>query len=526
MSNFDFEKENPEFLAVLEAVSIEKGLKKDVVNKAVESAFVSALNEYYKGSYNPSVVINRNTGAVSVFKKVLVVKDVQDSHKEISESEALKISNENTLGSEILLPLRVSGFSSNIIRHIGHLMGKEIVAQEKEVEYAHFLKLKGFLVNCTVKKVFYGGCLVSIDKFEAFIKKNDMLQFEFEKIKPGQRLEALVYEIKRDDVKPQALLTRSSPEFLFELLKQAIPEVMDETIQVKAISRDAGSRAKIALFSKDPTINPILLFASPTYMRKLNGISRDLGNEKIDIVEWNEDPGIFLVNSLKSQVGKERDPKYDNSRDQRERSPAKQINILNVTVDYDNKNIEVIVDAEHISLAIGRKGQNVRLLSKLLGWPIHFVTQEENSQNKFDQITTKASTLVDELNVDETIAQLLVIEGLDTTEKISQSSLKNIAKIEGFDDEVAKLIQDRALYFIEETKKAEDKVLEESKLKAMKLAKEIHISEEVALEFIKVGIEDAEKLGEYSVDEILEDLHLTTLDSNVISESIMKARGF
>ncbi len=533
MSNFIFDKENPEFLAVLEAVAIEKGLKKDVINKAVESALETALFEYFKGLYDVSVKI-KNNGAVSAFKKVKVVENVFNIYKEITLQEGKLLDENAKIGEELLAHLPVSGFSSNIIRNIGFLINKEMVKREKESEFSHFQKLKGFIISGVVKKVYFGGLLVVIDKYEAFLAKNQMLPTEFEKVRPGDRLEALVYEVERSDAKPQALLTRTSEEFLYELLKQAIPEIMDETIQVKAISRDAGSKSKVAVFSKDPTIKSDLIFIS-TYGRQIRRISKDLCGERIDIIEWNEDPAIFLMNALNKNIEDQRRVEHYKKtlgkKDGEEAleftaKEAELMKVVNIMVDYENKNLDVVMNEKGISFAIGRRGQNVRLLTKLIGWSIHFITQEESSQKKFDEISNKANTLVSDLNIDEMVAQLLVIEKLDSVEKIAKSSIEEIANIEGFDEEVAESIIERASFVCEEKAKLEEQKRNQQEQKAEKLSKEIGLDIKTALQFVMVGIEDKSTLSDLSVDEIIEDYKLTSLDEYVISNAIMKARGF
>ncbi len=537
MSNFVFDKENPEFLAVLEAVALEKGLKKDVINKAVESALETALMEYFTGLYDVSVKIKSN-GAVSAFKKVKVVENVSDIYREISLDEAKVFDKDSTLGAEILMPLSVSGFSSHIIRNIGFLINKEMIKREKEAEFNYFQKLKGFIISGVVKKVYFGGLLIVMDKYEAFLAKNQMLPTEFEKVRPGDRLEALVYEVERNDAKPQAVLTRTSEEFLYELLKQAIPEIMDETIQIKAIARDAGSKSKVAVFSKDPTIKPDLVFIS-TYGRQIRRISKDLCGERIDIIEWNEDPAIFLMNALNKSIEDQRRAEHqrksfnkrlgeekDDDFKEIDSKDAELMKVVNIMVDYENKNLDVVMNEKGISFAIGRKGQNVRLLTKLLGWSIHFITKEESSQKKFEEISSKANTLVSELNIDEMVAQLLVIEKLDTVEKIAKASIEEIASIEGFDEEIAESILERALHTNEEKKKADVEKHAQQEKKADKLAKDLGITLEVALQFITAGIENKSMIAELSVDEVVEDYKLTSLDANLISNIIMKARGF
>jgi N utilization substance protein A len=513
VSSFIFEKENPELLAVIEAISVEKSLKKDVINKAIESAFETSLIEYFHNLYNVSVKI-KNSGAVTVSKKMFVVPVATNIYNQIDLETAKKQDVNATLDSEILLPLEVTGFSSNIIRNIGFLISKEIVKREKESEYSYFQKLKGFIISGVVKKVYFGGLLIGIDKYEAFLSKNQMLPTEFEKTRAGDRLEALLYEVEQSDVKPQAILTRTSETFLFELLRQAIPEILDETVQVKSIARDPGSRAKISVASKDPTLDAVMLCVS-TYGRKIRSISKELCGERIDIIEWNEDPGVFLMNALKMKASAER-----------EKVASKPINISNISVDYENKNLDVIVSEEDISLAIGRKGQNVRLLTKLIGWSIHLVTQEENSQKKFDEITKKANILTGELNIDEMVAQLLVIEKLDTSEKIANATLEEIASIEGFDEEIAESIKERALIALTDKEKLETEKQKMFKSEAGIISKETGIPEDIALEFTKVGIKNKTMLSELSVDEVIEDYKLEALDFTTISDSIMKARGF
>jgi transcription termination/antitermination protein NusA len=519
VSNLIFDKENPEFSAVLESVAAEKGLKKDVINKALESALEIALQEYFNNLYNVVVKV-KNNGMISAFKKMRIVEDVVNSYQEINLKEAQKFEDAVELNSEITLPLEVTGFSANLIRNIGFLINKEIVKREKESEFQYFQKLKGFIINGVVKKVYFGGLLVVIDKYEAFLSKNQMLPTEFEKIKPGDRLDALVYDLERNDNKPQALLTRTSDTFLLELLKQAIPEILDDTVQVKSIARDPGSRSKISVFSKETSINPVLLCIS-TYGRKIRSISRELCGERIDIVEWNEDPAIFMINALKTKLGEGRKD-FANE----DKSYTKTINVINIMVDYENKSLDVVVAEDDISFAIGRRGQNVRLLTKLIGWAIHFITKEESSQKKFEEVGNKANALMNALNIDEMISQLLVIEGLDSIEKLADASISDISSIEGFDEEIATHIQERAIIAIQEKQEQEDKKNSQIELKANKLAKEIGMSLENAINFVRSGIETKSILSDLSVDEVLEDYKVTGMEKDEISNAILKARGF
>lgn len=517
MSSFVFDRENPEFLAVLEAISLEKGLKKDVVNKAVETALETTLIEYFKNLYNITVKIKSN-GAVCAYKRLKIVESATDAYKEISKQDASKYEASSIHNDEVHEPLSVTGFSSNIIRNIGFLINKEIIKREKETEFNYFQKLKGFIINGTVKKVYFSGLLIGIDKYEAFLAKNQMMQTEFENIKQGDKLEAIIYDVEKSDVKPQALLSRTSDTFLFELLKQAIPEIADGVIEIKSIARDAGSKAKVAVVSKDPTVDPSVLCVV-TYGRKIRSISKALARERIEIVNWDEDPAVFLMNALKSTMP-EISSKFEKEQPKRRSS----INVLNITVDYENKSLNVIIEEGDISFAIGRKGQNVRLLTKLIGWPIHFVTTEEDSQKKFDEVIQKADLLTKALDLSDGVSQMLVIEDLDTIEKIAIAPDSKLASLEGFDEEIAIEIKERAKAFLADKEQKELQKLAKYKEEASKLAKDVGLLEDVALEFTTKGINSKSLLADLSTDEAIED-YKVNLSDEIISNSIMKARG-
>lgn len=517
MSNFIFDKENSDFLENLELLSKGKDLKKDVINKAVETAMETALTEYFKNLYDVIVKIKSN-GAISAYKKLKIVSHVTDIYKEIAKEEVKELDASLVHNDEVHMPISITQFSASTIKKIKYLIYGAILQAEKEAEFNYFKKLKGFIINGVVKKIYnQGGFLIGIDKYEAFLPRSQAIATE--DITQGDKIEAIIGDVERNDVKPQALLSRTSEEFLFELLKQAIPEIADGVIEIKAIARDAGSRSKVAVLSKDPTVNAAVLCVV-TYGRKIRAISKSLARERIEIINWDEDPAVFLMNALKSTM-----PEISSKFEKEQTKKIKPINILNITIDYEDKSLDVIIDEADISFAIGRKGQNVRLLSKLIGWPIHFVTTEEDSQNKFDEVISKAESLAKQLDLSEGVAQMLVIEDMDTIEKIVEAPISKLTSLEGFDTEIASEIKERAKVFFLEKQEKELKILEEHKKNSAKLAKDIGITEVVAFEFVKKGINNKSLLADLSNDEAIEDYKVELLP-DVISNAIMKARGF
>ena len=514
---FIFDKENSDFLENLELLSKGKDLKKDVINKAVETAIETALVEYFKNLYDIAVKIKSN-GAISAYKKLKIVSELTDAYKEITQEDASKLDASYIHNDEVHLPLSITKFSASTIKKIKYLIYGAILQAEKEAEFSYFKKLKGFIINGVVKKIYnQGGFLIGIDKYEAFLPRNQAIQTE--DIAQGDKIEAIIADVERNDVKPQALLSRTSEEFLFELLKQAIPEIADGLIEIKAIARDGGSRSKVAVLSKDPTVNAAVLCVV-TYGRKIRAISKSLARERIEIINWDEDPAVFLMNALKSTM-----PEISSKFEKEQTKKIKPINVLNITIDYENKSLDVIIDEADISFAIGRKGQNVRLLSKLIGWPIHFVTTEEDSQNKFDEVINKAEVLSKALDLSEGVSQMLAIEDLDTVEKIVESEISKLSSLEGFDEEIALEIKERAKAFMVDKKEKEHKLLDEYKKYAAKIAKEVGITEEIAFEFAKKGINTKPLLADLSIIEAIEDYKIE-LSEDVISEAIMKARDF
>lgn len=536
-----FEKDNPEFLASLEVIATEKGLEKKTIIKALESGLENAFSAYFKNLYKLTVKI-KNTGAISVFKRMKVVESVSYPNTEITLEDALKKGklaeksrdedNEIRIGSEVLVPQSISEVPQYLYRNMKELIGSELITREKEAEFIYFQNHQG-IKQGVVKQKHNSRLLIGIDKYEAFINQEDMLPGEFERAKPGDRIEALVKDIIRSNDSPQVYLTRTSNEFLEELLTQFIPEIQSGPLEIKGATRDPGSRSKVAVISRDSSVDPAML-CHGNYGDKLAEVSRKLGGEQIDIIEWNEDQAIFAMNALKERFAPKSKFKTD------------PINIINITADYTNKTLDIVVSEISISKAIGRKGQNIKLIANLLEgkkssraellsklenssnelskskkWTIHLVTPDENSQKKLEEFIQKASIIENELNVDDTVAQLLVVEGLDSVEKIAAASINTLVRIEGFNVEIAENIQERATDFlVEATRKKDDDLIN----KAGYLTSEIGIPLEVGLEFVKVNILDKNTLADLSVIEVIEDYALTSLDEQTIKNAIFIAK--
>ena len=404
-----------ELLRIVDAVANEKSIDKDIVIGSMESAIQKAALIKFGQNNNILVKIDRETGNISIQKVLDVVETVEDPSREITpkdansnnkhEAESLKI------GDKIYEDLPQIDFGRIAAQSAKQVINSKVREAEKNRQYEDFIDKQGLILSGVIKRLEYGNVILDLGKAEGVIKKDELIPREV--LKTGERVKAYCYEVKKELKGHQIFLSRAHPQFLAKLFFQEVPEIYEGIIEIKSVARDPGSRAKICVYSKDASIDPV---GACVGMRgsRVQTIVNELHGEKIDIIKWTEDLPTLISESL---------------------SPAE---IQKVLIDQSNKKIDVILSEENLSKAIGRRGQNVRLASKLTNFEIDILTDNEDSERRQAEFKEKTEALIKNLEVDETLGQLLVSEGFQGIEEISQASAEDISKIEAIDEDTAK----------------------------------------------------------------------------------------
>ena len=409
-----------ELLRIVEAVANEKSIDKEIVLEAMETAIQKAALTKFGIDNNIRVVIDRINGEIKIQKVLDIVEEVEDSSKQIDLNDAKSIDKKNKdlkVGDQILEDLPQIDFGRIAAQSAKQVISLRVKEAEKNRQYEDFVDKQGQILSGIIKRAEYGNVIVDLGKAEAIIKKDELIPREI--LKTGDRVKAYCYEVKKELKGQQIFLSRAHPQFLAKLFFQEVPEIYEGVIEIKAVARDPGSRAKICVFSRESSIDPV---GACVGMRgsRVQSIVNELHGEKIDIIKWTEDLPTLISESL---------------------SPAE---IQKVLIDKDNKRIDVILTEENLSKAIGRRGQNVRLASKLTNYEIDILTDQEDSDRRQAEFKERTENLIKNLEVDETLGQLLVSEGIQSIEEIAQISLEEITKIDGIDEATASELINRS----------------------------------------------------------------------------------
>ena len=409
-----------ELLRIVEAVANEKSIDKELVLESMESAIQKAALTKFGTENNIQVTIDRMSGEIKIQKVLDIVDKVEDSSKEIILNDAIltdKKNKELKIGDKIFEDLPQIDFGRIAAQSAKQVISQRVKEAEKNRQYEDFVDKQEQILSGIIKRLEYGNVIVDLGKAEGVIKKDELIPREI--LKTGYRVKEYCYEVKKELKGHQIFLSRAHPQFLAKLFFQEVPEIYDGIIEIKAVARDPGSRAKICVLSNESSIDPV---GACVGMRgsRVQTIVNELHGEKIDIIKWTEDLPTLISESL---------------------SPAE---IQKVLIDKDNKRIDVILSEENLSKAIGRRGQNVRLASKLTNFEIDILTDKEDSERRQSEFKEKTENLVKSLEVDETLGQLLVSEGMQSIEELSQANVDDITKIEGIDDGTAQELIDRS----------------------------------------------------------------------------------
>ena len=423
-----------EILRIAETVAQEKMIEKEIVLSALEEAIAKAAKNNYGEENEVVAEINQENGDILISRKMLVVEEVKNKFLEINLKDAKKINGAAQIGDELLDPLPPMDFGRIAAQSAKQVITSKVREAERERQYNEYKDRVGEVVNGIVKRSEFGNIVLDLGKAEGVIRKDQAIPRE--NLRNGDRVKAYIYDVRSELKGPQIFLSRSHPQFMAKLFTQEVPEIYDGIILIKSVARDPGSRAKIAVSTDDSSIDPV---GACVGMRgsRVQAVVNELQGEKIDIINWSENVANLAIASL---------------------SPAE---VLKVVLDEDQNKIEVVVSEEHLSLAIGRRGQNVKLATELTGWEIDILTEDEESSKRQKDFATKSNHFVESLDVDETLAQLLVSEGFGSVDEILDTERSELLAIEGFEEEIVDELIERSKKFAEEKEIQNDQKLKE-----------------------------------------------------------------
>lgn len=491
-----------DMLAVADAVAREKGIEKELVLEAMEQAIQKAGRSKYGMEHDIRAAIDRKTGEIVLARYIEVVDPelLEDEVKQITLDRAKRKKPDAQIGEFLVDRLPPIDFGRIAAQTAKQVIVQKVREAERERQYEEYKDRKGEIVNGLVKRVEYGNVTVDLGRAEAVLRRDEIIPREH--FKRGDRVRAFIYDVRAEQKGPQIFLSRTRPEFMAMLFAQEVPEIYDGIIEIRKVARDPGSRAKIAVISNDGSIDPV---GACVGMRgsRVQAVVAELQGEKIDIIPWNDEDATFVVNAL---------------------APAE---VTKVVMDHDTGTIEVVVPDEQLSLAIGRRGQNVRLASMLTGWHIEIMTEEQESEKRQKEFADRSELFMQALDVDDMIAQLLVTEGFTSVEEVAFVPLDELAVIEGFDEDVASALHDRATAHIEE----QNRVLEERR-KALgvedALVEFTDFSNPVLIKLGEADVRSIEDLAGLAADELCDPddgiLRAEGLDEETANEIVMQAR--
>ncbi len=490
-----------ELLQVADAVAREKSIDREEVLEAMEEAIQKAARTKYGQEHDVRAQIDRKTGDIRLARYVEVAEEIENEVTQITLDVARAKKSDAEIGEFLIDPLPPIDFGRIAAQTAKQVIVQKVRDAERQRQYAEYKDRIAEIVNGMVKRVEFGNVTVDLGRAEAILRRDEMIPRE--SFRPGDRVRAYIYDVREEIRGPQIFLSRSHPQFMGKLFAQEVPEIYDKIIEIKSVARDPGSRAKIAVLSNDSSIDPV---GACVGMRgsRVQAVVGELQGEKIDIIQWSPDPATFIVNAL---------------------APAE---VAKVVLDEDQNKIEVVVPDEQLSLAIGRRGQNVRLASQLTQWEIIILTEEEESERRQEEFRIRSQMFMDALDVDDVLAHLLVTEGFSSVEEVAFVPIGDLVGIEGFDEEIANELRTRAQSFLTE---------EEERLTGLR--RDLGVSDELAaaegltpammVTLGEAGVKTLDDLADLSGDElinsedgVLREFHMSEDEANAV---IMAARA-
>ncbi|WP_136161812.1 transcription termination factor NusA [Sphingomonas flavalba] len=465
-----------ELIAIADAVAKEKLIDRAIVIEAMEDAIQRAARARYGAENDIRAKLDPQTGDLRLWRVVEVVEAVDDYFKQVSPKDAEKLQPGAAIGDFIVDPLPAIEFGRIAAQAAKQVIFQKVRDAERERQYEEFKDRANEIITGVVKRVEFGHVVVDLGRAEGVIRRD--AQIPREVVRVGDRIRSLILRVVRENRGPQIFLSRAHPEFMKKLFAQEVPEIYDGIIEIKAAARDPGSRAKIGVISRDSSIDPVGACVGMKGSR-VQAVVQEMQGEKIDIIPWSEDTATFVVNALQ---------------------PA---NVSRVVIDEEEDRIEVVVPDDQLSLAIGRRGQNVRLASQLTGKAIDILTEADASEKRQREFTERSELFQRELDVDETLAQLLVAEGFGSLEEVAYVEADEIATIEGFDEELAGELQSRAQEALERREEANR---EERRALGVSddLAGMPYLTEAMLVTLGKAGILTLDDLADLATDELVQ----------------------
>ncbi len=483
-----------ELLLLADVLAREKNVEKEIVLGALELALASAAKKRFSEDVDIRASVDRVTGEFSFFRRWVVVndRDIEVPEREYKLHEAQEINPESQVGEYIEEP--IEGFE---IGRIGAQAAKQVILQkirdaEREQILSDFLAREEHLVTGVIKRMERGNAIIESGRVEALLPRDQMIPKE--NLRPGDRVRAYLCKVDKTARGPQIILSRITPEFLVKLFELEVPELEDGLLEIKAAARDPGSRAKIAVKSNDPRIDPI---GTCVGMRgsRVQAVTSELGGERVDIILWAEDPAQFVINAL---------------------APAE---VSKITVDEEKHSMDIVVDEENLAQAIGRTGQNVRLASELTGWEINLMTLEESQQKSEAESAVIRNVFMEKLDVDQEVADILVQEGFSTLEEVAYIPVAEMLEIESFDEDTVNELRSRA----------RNALLTEAIVTEEKLDHDVEdlltlegMDTQTARLLAEKGVVTKENLADLAMDDLVE---MTGIDAERAKQLIMTARA-
>jgi N utilization substance protein A len=485
-----------EMLQVADTVAREKGIEREQVLEAMEQAIQKAGRAKYGIEHDIRAHIDRDNGEMQLLRYRLVADPVTNDATEMSVEEAQRKNPDAKVGDYLTDPLPPIDFGRIAAQTAKQVIVQRVREAERQRQFDEYKDRVGEIVNGLVKRVEFGNVTVDLGRAEAILRRDETIPRE--NFKAQERVRAYIYDVRQEARGPQIFLSRTHPQFTAKLFAQEVPEIYDGIIEIKAVARDPGSRGKIAVVSHDSSIDPV---GACVGMRgsRVQAVVAEQQGEKIDIIPWSNDPATFVVNAL---------------------APAE---VTKVVLDEEARRIEVVVPDEQLSLAIGRRGQNVRLASMLTGWAIDILTEAEESERRQQEFKERSQVFVDALDVDDVIAGLLVTEGFTTVEEVAVVDADELAGIEGFDEGVAAELKTRAENFVE--KEHERLETERKRLGVVDEIAGMDVFTPAMLVMLgEKGVKTLDDLGDLAGDELIEIVGKDAMDEETANATIMKAR--
>jgi N utilization substance protein A len=465
-----------ELIAIADAVAREKLIDRMIVIEAMEDAIQRAARARYGAENDIRAKLDPTSGDLRLWRVVEVVEEVDDYFKQVNLEDAAKLQKDAKLGDFIVDPLPPIEFGRIAAQAAKQVIFQKVRDAERERQFEEFKDRGNEIITGVVKRVEFGHVVVDLGRAEGVIRRDQQIPREL--LRVGDRVRSIILNVRRENRGPQIFLSRAHPEFMKKLFAQEVPEIYDGIIEIKAAARDPGSRAKIGVISHDSSIDPVGACVGMKGSR-VQAVVQELQGEKIDIIPWSEDTATFIVNALQ---------------------PA---TVARVVIDEEESRIEVVVPDDQLSLAIGRRGQNVRLASQLTGSAIDIMTEADSSEKRQREFIERSEMFQNELDVDETLAQLLVAEGFGALEEVAYVEADEIASIEGFDEELAAELQNRAAEALERREAANR---EERRGLGVEdaLAEMPYLTEAMLVTLGKAGIKTLDDLADLATDELIQ----------------------